>query len=196
MSTITHSAHFGAAAYRSIVLAATLVVATLALADTASAAQPTLKDVIEKSAKEEEVKKKPEEKPKEKPTEKSKATQLDPDQEFKRGVPRTSVQGFLNAARELDYERAAEYLDLRNLPWGMDKSQGPQLARHLKIVFDRAPLWIDLNQVSDKPKGQSDDGPGSVGPYQDSGKDRRHFAAAGSARRWCTYLEVFLYNGG
>ncbi len=158
MNTIKRSAPFGTAAYRSIALVATLVVATLVPADTASAAQPTLKDVIEKSAKEEEVKKKPEEKSKKKPEETSKATQPDPDQEFKRGVPRTSVQGFLNAARELDYERAAEYLELRNLPWGMDKSQGPQLARHLKIIFDRAPLWIDLDQVSDKPKGQSDDG--------------------------------------
>ena len=158
MSTIKQSAPFGAAAYRSIVLAATLVVATLMLIDSAAAAQPTLKDVIEKSAKEKEVKGKPTEKAKEKPTEKAKATLPDPDQEFKRGVPRTSVQGFLNAARELDYERAAEYLELRNLPWGMDKSQGPQLARHLKIIFDRAPLWIDLDQVSDKPKGQSDDG--------------------------------------
>lgn len=158
MSTIKQSALFGAAAYRSIVLAATLVVATLMLIDSVAAAQPTLKDVIEKSAKEEEVKKKPDEKSKEKPKEKAKATQPDPDQEFKRGVPRTSVQGFLNAARKLDYERAAEYLDLRSLPWGMDKSQGPQLARHLKIIFDRASLWIDLDQVSDKPEGQSGDG--------------------------------------
>lgn len=158
MNAIKRSAPLGTAAYPSIALVATLVLATLVLADAASAAQPTLKDVIEKSAKEEEVKKKPDEKSKEKPKEKSKATQPDPDQELKRGVPRTSVQGFLNTARELDYKRAAEYLDLRNLPWGMDKSQGPQLARHLRIVFDRAPLWIDLDQVSSKPEGQTDDG--------------------------------------
>ncbi len=47
MNTITPSARFSAAAYRSIVLAATLVVATLMLIDSAAAAQPTLKDVIE-----------------------------------------------------------------------------------------------------------------------------------------------------
>jgi len=50
MSTIKQSAPFGAAAYCSIVLAATLVVATLMLIDSAAAAQPTLTDVIEKSA--------------------------------------------------------------------------------------------------------------------------------------------------
>ncbi len=155
MSTIKQSAPFGAAAYRSIVLAATLVVATLMLIDSAAAAQPTLKDVIEKSAKEKEVKGKPTEKAKEKPTEKAKATLPDPDQEFKRGVPRTSIQGFLNAARKLDYERAAQYLQL---PGWVSESEGPQLARHLKIAFDRAPLWIDLDLVSDKPEGHSDDG--------------------------------------
>jgi len=50
MSAIKQSAPFGAAAYCSIVLAATLVVATLMLIDSAAAAQPTLTDVIEKSA--------------------------------------------------------------------------------------------------------------------------------------------------
>jgi len=50
MSTIKQSAPFGAAAYCSIVLAATLVVATLMLIDSAAAAQPTLTEVIEKSA--------------------------------------------------------------------------------------------------------------------------------------------------
>ncbi len=153
MSTITHSAQFGAAALRSIALVATLVAATLVLADTASAAQPTLKDVIEKSAKEEEVSGKATEKAKEKP----KATQPDPDQKFKRGVPRTSVQGFLNAARDLDYERAAEYLDLRSLPGWMHESQGPKLARQFNIVLDRA-LWIDLDLLSTHPEGHVEDG--------------------------------------
>jgi MscS family membrane protein len=80
-----------------------------------------------------------------------------PVDEFDRGVPLTSVEGFLKTAGGGDYEQAAQYLDLRNLPRGMDKSQGPELARQLKIVFDRA-LWIDLELISNDPKGNLEDG--------------------------------------
>ena len=38
----------------------------------------------------------------------------------------------------------------------MDKSNGPELARHLKFVFDRT-VWIDLDLLSTDPKGHSDD---------------------------------------
>ena len=77
--------------------------------------------------------------------------------DFDRGVPRSSVMGFFKASREGDYERAAKYLDLRNLPKGLDPSQGADLARRLKIVLDRS-LWIDLDLLSTNPEGQSDDG--------------------------------------
>ena len=43
--------------------------------------------------------------------------------------------GFLAAANKRDYVRAAEYLDLHSLPLGMTQSQGPELARQLKIVL-------------------------------------------------------------
>jgi MscS family membrane protein len=82
---------------------------------------------------------------------------LGPLDEFDRGVPITSVTGFLDAARKGDYERAAQYLDMRNLPKEMDKSQGPDLARQLKTVLDRG-LLIDLELLSDDPKGHADDG--------------------------------------
>ncbi len=81
-----------------------------------------------------------------------------PFDEFGRGVPRTSIKGFFGAVRVSDYERAAEYLDLSNLPRGFDKSQGPELARQLKIALDRADFWIDLDLVSTNPEGQADDG--------------------------------------
>ena len=38
-----------------------------------------------------------------------------PADEYDRGVPRSAMLGFLVACREGDYERAAEYLDLRRL---------------------------------------------------------------------------------
>jgi MscS family membrane protein len=39
-----------------------------------------------------------------------------PYDEFGRGVPRTSVKGFMDATDEGDYELAANFLDLRYLP--------------------------------------------------------------------------------
>ena len=80
-----------------------------------------------------------------------------PEDELHRGVPRSSVGGFLAAANKRDYVRAAEYLDLHSLPLGMTQSQGPELARQLKIVLDRV-LWIDPDLVSASPEGDQTDG--------------------------------------
>ena len=80
-----------------------------------------------------------------------------PVDEFDRGTPRSTVKGFFKAARGGDYERAAQYLDLRNLPRWIDKNQGSELARQLKIALDRK-LWVDLEQVSEDPKGNIEDG--------------------------------------
>ncbi|MDF0644614.1 MAG: mechanosensitive ion channel family protein [Nitrospira sp.] len=79
-----------------------------------------------------------------------------PDDSLGRGTPRSSVQGYLQAATERNYARAAEFLDLRNLPPGLTESQGPELARQLKIVLDRA-LWIDIETLSANPDGESND---------------------------------------
>lgn len=88
---------------------------------------------------------------------KAKTLPAGPVDEFDRGTPRSSVKGFFKAARGGDYERAAQYLDLRNLPRWIDKNQGPELARQLKIALDRT-LWVDLEQVSGDPKGNLEDG--------------------------------------
>jgi MscS family membrane protein len=88
---------------------------------------------------------------------KAKTLPAGPVDEFERGTPRSSAKGFFKAARGGDYERAAQYLDLRNLPRWIDKSEGPELARQLKIALDRT-LWVDLEQVSADPKGNIEDG--------------------------------------
>jgi MscS family membrane protein len=82
---------------------------------------------------------------------------LGPADEFNRGIPRSSLKGYLKAARDGDFDRAAKYLDLRYLPGRMDQSQGPQLARQLKIVLDKV-IWFDLDAVSADPDGFPDDG--------------------------------------
>ena len=80
-----------------------------------------------------------------------------PADEFNRGVPRSSLKGYLKAARDGDFERAANYLDLRYLPGRMNASQGPRLARQLKIALDKV-IWFDLEMVSDNPNGFPGDG--------------------------------------
>jgi MscS family membrane protein len=80
-----------------------------------------------------------------------------PVDDFDRGVPRTSLLAFFDAADSGDWERAAEYLDLRNLPKKMQPPDGPRLARHFKIALDRS-LWIAPATVSMNPEGHSDDG--------------------------------------
>jgi len=93
-----------------------------------------------------------------------------PIDDFNRGVPRTSVEGYIEALRESDYERAAEYLDLRNLKQGLSASDGPRLARELGVVLDRE-LWIDPDLLSDNPDGHADDGLPSYRDYIDSIED-------------------------
>ena len=90
-----------------------------------------------------------------------------PIDDFNRGVPRTAVEGYINALRESDYERAAEYLDMRNLPQGLSASGGPRLAKELGVVLDRV-LWIDLDLLSDNPEGHADDGLPAYRDYIDS----------------------------
>jgi MscS family membrane protein len=82
---------------------------------------------------------------------------LGPVDEFNRGVPRRSLKGYLKAARDGDFERAAKYLDLRYLPDRIDASQGPKLARQLKIALDKV-IWFDLDIISAHPDGLPDDG--------------------------------------
>jgi MscS family membrane protein len=110
-----------------------------------SLAQPTFKDVVESRAKQE-----PEGAPK---AERPKG----PVDEFDRGTPRTSMEGFLAATRSGDYERAANYLDLQRLPEGKAQQEGPILAQQLNFVLASS-LWIDLDELSDLPEGRTKDG--------------------------------------
>ena len=105
-------------------------------------AQPRLKEIIEKRSKT--------------PPELERAAPGVPDDPLGRGTPRSSVRGFLAAAKDRNYVQAAEYLDLRNLPPSLTESQGPELARQLRIVLDRT-LWIDLEMLSTNPEGEQSD---------------------------------------
>ncbi len=80
-----------------------------------------------------------------------------PADELDRGTPRRSLRGFLTATQNRNFETAAEYLDLRNLPSRMEPMDGPTLAHGLSIVIDRE-LWIDFAGISDDPNGTTGDG--------------------------------------
>ncbi len=164
MSSMTRSTTLITAVCRSMAIASGLVLAAHVLAGSALAQQePTLKEVIRGKEKQEQVTEQPEQKPEQKAEQKKAPQPVGPADDFNRGVPRSSVAGFLTAARGRDYETAAEYLDLRRLPRGLHKNDGPALARELKITFDRT-IWIDLDALSNDPKGHADD---NLPPYRD-----------------------------
>lgn len=74
-----------------------------------------------------------------------------------RTTPRRAMVGFLSASRAGDYARAAEFLDLSELPAETGEAQGPVLARRFKFLLDRF-LWVDPEDLSDDPAGAAEDG--------------------------------------
>lgn len=112
-----------------------------------SIAQPTIKEVLEQESVEEIE---PESIPED-------ALGKVPDDPLNRGVPRGAVKGFLSAINDRDFEQAANFLDLSNLPRGYTENQGPSLARYFKVVLNRT-LWIDLDLISRDPEGKEGDG--------------------------------------
>jgi hypothetical protein len=107
-------------------------------------AQTALSTVTKESSKSEEAAKKP-------------VTPAGPADEYDRGNPRSSLKGYFKATRDGDYKRAAQYLDMRNLPGWMAYIEASELARQLKIFLDRT-LWVDLELVSTNPEGNRQDG--------------------------------------
>ncbi len=87
-----------------------------------------------------------------------------PADEFDRGTPRRSAEGFLAVVESGDYETASEYLDLRNLRGEATELTGAQLARRLYVIIKRA-TWIDVDDLVDDPAGRSND---NLPDYRDS----------------------------
>jgi len=74
-----------------------------------------------------------------------------------RDTPRSSFVGFLAATEKFDYELAAQFVDLRNLPHAVRQFDGNELARQLDFVIQRG-MKIDINHLSKKTTGQVVDG--------------------------------------
>jgi len=87
-----------------------------------------------------------------------------PADEFDRGTPLRSSEGFQAAVDGVDYESAAEYLDLRNLRGRAGDLTGAQLARRFSVIVRRA-TWADVDELVDDPAGRSND---ALPDYRDS----------------------------
>ncbi len=85
------------------------------------------------------------------------AVEKGPEDALNRGTPRGSIVGFLEACSAFDFEKAAQFLDLRNLPDEASEFGGHELARQLNHVLSRA-VWLDDYTVSDHPEGIKGDG--------------------------------------
>ncbi|MBI5531961.1 MAG: mechanosensitive ion channel [Deltaproteobacteria bacterium] len=73
----------------------------------------------------------------------------------RRETPRETLSGFIDAAREQDFARAAHYLNLSRLQPGEQRKLGPQLAHQLFEVLENQ-VWFDLDAVNDDPNGGLD----------------------------------------
>lgn len=110
-------------------------------------AVPTIKEIAEQEQAKKEVIKKLVEAP-----------VAGPYDEFNRSTPRSSLLGLALAVKEKDYDRAVNYLDLRNLPFSVEEERdGKELVRKLTIVAKRA-MSIDFEDMSTDPNGHKDDG--------------------------------------
>jgi MscS family membrane protein len=87
-----------------------------------------------------------------------------PEDQFDRGSPRGTTEGFTAAVDVGDYDKAAEYLDLRNLRGVATEYTGAQLARRLFVIVNRGE-WADVGDFIDDPAGRSNDG---LPEYRDS----------------------------
>ena len=83
--------------------------------------------------------------------------ELPPEDAFNRGTPLSSAKGFLIATSDQDFETAANYLDLRNLPSQVSAEDGPELARQLDFILGRA-IWLDEYELDDTRDGEQGDG--------------------------------------
>lgn len=71
--------------------------------------------------------------------------------ELDRSTPRRALQGLLEAGHAGDFDRAAQYLDLRYLSAPRQKTEGPTIARDLVYVVDHH-VDVDLDDLSDAPE--------------------------------------------
>ena len=73
-----------------------------------------------------------------------------------RDNPQNSIVHFLEACHDRDYQKAAHYLDLRNLPINERSKAGAELAQQLEDLLDDTPF--DIATLSRDSEGDQSDG--------------------------------------
>lgn len=73
-------------------------------------------------------------------------------------TPRRAFSTYLDAARRRDWLRAAYVFDLRGYERHEQRERGRRIAQQLDTVLDQK-LFVELDQLSDDPEGNPDDGP-------------------------------------
>ncbi|MDA8752769.1 mechanosensitive ion channel family protein [Halieaceae bacterium] len=84
-------------------------------------------------------------------------TRSSPAGELSGQTPLEALLALRKDMREKRHDRAEHYLDLRYLPEGMEAYSAEQLLEALAYVFGQQNI-IDINQLSDSPQGNLDDG--------------------------------------
>jgi MscS family membrane protein len=131
---------------------ASLVLALTALyLPSAAREQPTLKQVIEQKTSPE---KPANQKMDQKKAEPDARPAPDPSSH---GSPEAAVRQFMEDAQKGEFQAAANFLDLRDIPPRERSSLGGQLAFELSVVFEQA-LLIDYDLLSQEPGGNLKDG--------------------------------------
>lgn len=80
-----------------------------------------------------------------------------PEDALGRGNPHDSIVAYLKTSAEFNWAKAAEYLDLRNLPEDVAEIGGPELARQFSHVLSRS-IWFDDYSMSSSGEGLKGDG--------------------------------------
>ena len=75
-----------------------------------------------------------------------------------RSNPRASATGFLEACENADYQRAAQYLDLRQLPATSRAARGAELAKGLEAILN-ADSQFNVLRLDRHPEGDLTDDP-------------------------------------
>src|ERR1700753_2515597 len=80
-----------------------------------------------------------------------------PQDPLNRTSPQSTVLAFLDMCRSKNFERAARYLDLAQVPAAQRSEAGPQIAQQLQLVLDRD-ADFDVAELSRDPEGDREDG--------------------------------------
>lgn len=81
-----------------------------------------------------------------------------PSDPLNRTNPRSAVTAFLVACQANDYTKAAEYLDLHQIPTSRRTTEGPELAKQLEAILN-SDSHFNVLQLSQSPQGNLTDDP-------------------------------------